>query len=95
MCLILAVHLGQLSQTCFTLCHLFSTVSFPLQVRCRFHGLRQQAEKESNEPYFCVSDFIAPRESGLSDYIGMFACTAGLGLEKLVARWGAQASLEC
>lgn len=40
------------------------------------HGLRQQAEqKENNSSYFCLSDFIAPIESGKADYIGMFACT--------------------
>uniref|UniRef100_H2Y1G0 Methionine synthase n=1 Tax=Ciona intestinalis TaxID=7719 RepID=H2Y1G0_CIOIN len=40
-----------------------------------FYGLRQQAEKEweSVEPYYCLSDFIAPRVSGVRDYIGMFA----------------------
>lgn len=56
------------------------------QVRCKFHGLRQQAEKEDGEAYYCVSDFIAPKASGIADYIGMFACTAGLGLEELVAK---------
>ncbi|XP_037836752.1 methionine synthase isoform X4 [Kryptolebias marmoratus] len=40
-----------------------------------FHGLRQQAEKDgsSSEPYLCVSDFVAPVNSGVADYIGMFA----------------------
>ncbi|KAK2175405.1 B-12 dependent methionine synthase [Ridgeia piscesae] len=39
------------------------------------HGLRQQAEKDSSsdEPYYCLSDFIAPQKSGITDYIGMFA----------------------
>jgi len=39
-----------------------------------FYGLRQQAEKdvESNEPYYCLSDFVAPKESGVKDYIGIF-----------------------
>ncbi|CAL8382949.1 methionine synthase [Gadus morhua] len=41
----------------------------------KFHGLRQQAEKDSasSEPYLCISDFVAPRESRLADYIGLFA----------------------
>ena len=30
-----------------------------------FHGLRQQAEKDTDEPYMCLSDFIAPKESGV------------------------------
>ncbi|KAM9716776.1 methionine synthase isoform 2-T2 [Menidia menidia] len=40
-----------------------------------FHGLRQQAEKDSSssEPYLCISDFVAPTESNAVDYIGMFA----------------------
>lgn len=46
----------------------------------RFCGLRQQAEKESKEePYLCISDFIAPLTSGVRDYIGIFAVTAGFG----------------
>ncbi|XP_054457475.1 methionine synthase [Anoplopoma fimbria] len=40
-----------------------------------FHGLRQQLEKDSSssEPYLCVSDFVAPVDSGVADYIGVFA----------------------
>uniref|UniRef100_A0AAQ4QCU2 Methionine synthase n=1 Tax=Gasterosteus aculeatus aculeatus TaxID=481459 RepID=A0AAQ4QCU2_GASAC len=40
-----------------------------------FHGLRQQAEKDSSssEPYLCVSDFVAPADSGVTDYVGVFA----------------------
>lgn len=53
-------------------------------VRAKFFGLRQQAEKDSDtEPYMCVSDFVAPKGSGLVDYIGMFACSAGHGLEEV------------
>lgn len=50
-------------------------------------GLRQQAEKESDEPYYCMSDFVAPTSSGIPDYIGMFAVSAGFGIEKLVERF--------
>ena len=37
-----------------------------------FYGLRQQAEKEVEdpEPYLCLSDFVAPAGSGVADYIG-------------------------
>ncbi|KAM9838048.1 methionine synthase [Aulostomus maculatus] len=40
-----------------------------------FHGLRQQVKKDSSssEPHLCVSDFVAPIDSGVSDYIGVFA----------------------
>lgn len=46
-------------------------------VKARMAGLRQQAEKDGKEPYFCISDFVAPKGSDLMDYIGMFACSSG------------------
>lgn len=49
-----------------------------------FHFLRQQNKKAKGLPNFCLSDFIAPIDSGKEDYIGLFAVTAGIGLEKLV-----------
>ena len=45
------------------------------------HGLRQQITKRGNSPNYCLSDFIAPEESGIVDYIGAFAVTAGVGEE--------------
>lgn len=42
-------------------------------VSARFYGLRQQAEKDGPESYYCLSDFIAPREGDVVDYLGMFA----------------------
>lgn len=51
---------------------------FPaVQVAARFHGLRQQAEKDGDEAYYCLSDFIAPRSTGTVDYLGMFANAGG------------------
>ncbi|TSL04190.1 Methionine synthase [Bagarius yarrelli] len=49
-----------------------------------FHGLRQQAEKDSasSEPYLCLADFVAPLESRVQDYVGLFA-VAVFGAEKL------------
>lgn len=47
------------------------------QVVARFHGLRQQAEKDGSEPYYCLSDFIAPRSTGTVDYLGLFANAGG------------------
>lgn len=52
----------------------------------RFHFLRQQNKKAANLPNFCLSDFIAPIDSGKKDYIGMFAVTGGIGLEHLLAK---------
>lgn len=49
-----------------------------------FHFLRQQNKKAQNLPNFCLADFVSPEQG--NDYLGMFAVTAGLGLEKLTAR---------
>lgn len=49
-----------------------------------FSFLRQQNEKAADQPYLCLADFVAPKESGKQDYIGMFAVTAGIGIEPLV-----------
>jgi len=49
------------------------------------HTLRQQAEKATDEPYFALSDFIAPKDSGIADYWGGFAVTTGIGCDELVA----------
>ncbi|KAL1925084.1 uncharacterized protein VTP21DRAFT_4738 [Calcarisporiella thermophila] len=57
------------------------------EVISTFYGLRQQSEKDSKEPYHCLSDFIAPRETGIPDYIGLFACSAGFGCEELCAQY--------
>lgn len=48
------------------------------------HTLRQQAEKMAGEPYYALSDFIAPKESGVQDYFGGFAVTTGIGIDALV-----------
>jgi 5-methyltetrahydrofolate--homocysteine methyltransferase len=42
-------------------------------VRCRFAGLRQQAQKDTDEPHLCMSDFVAPIDSGVNDFLGAFA----------------------
>lgn len=55
----------------------------------RFHFLRQQNKKAANLPNFCLSDFIAPIDSGKKDYIGMFAVTGGIGLEHLLEKYKA------
>jgi len=50
------------------------------------HGLRQQISKrDPGSPNYCLSDFVAPRESGKRDYIGAFAVTAGVGEDALAA----------
>ncbi len=51
------------------------------------HTLRQQAEKPKGEVYYALSDFIAPKETGIQDYFGGFAVTAGHGTDELVAEF--------
>ncbi len=41
------------------------------------------AQKENTEPYFSVSDFVADIDSGVPDYVGAFACSAGFGVDEL------------
>ncbi len=53
------------------------------------HCLRQQMEKPPGRPNYSLADFVAPLESGKQDYIGMFAVTAGLGLDQVVTRFEA------
>ncbi|HEX5282979.1 MAG TPA: methionine synthase [Bryocella sp.] len=55
----------------------------------RFHFLRQQANREGNEPCRSLADFIAPKETGLADSIGAFAVTSGMGLTELIMRFKA------
>jgi 5-methyltetrahydrofolate--homocysteine methyltransferase len=56
----------------------------------RFHFLRQQSDREGNDPCRSLSDFIAPRETGLPDHIGAFAVTSGIGLKELCDRFRAE-----
>ncbi|MCA9600388.1 MAG: methionine synthase, partial [Myxococcales bacterium] len=53
----------------------------------RFSMLRQQQVKAGDEPYLSLADFVAPVATGLSDHIGAFAVTAGIGTDDLVARF--------
>src|SRR3982075_2752514 len=56
----------------------------------RFHFLRQQVNREGNEPCRSLADFIAPKETGLPDHIGAFAVTSGIGLKKLTDHFKAK-----
>ncbi len=51
------------------------------------HTLRQQQEKTDGEPNLALADYIASVESGVADYIGGFAVTAGLNIEKLLKQF--------
>lgn len=48
-----------------------------------FSMLRQQELHKDGSPYVCLSDFIAPKDSGIKDYLGLFSVTAGLGIDTL------------
>ena len=53
------------------------------------HTIRQQMVKPPGRPNLALADFVAPKESGVHDYIGAFAVTAGGGIEALVSRFEA------
>jgi len=53
----------------------------------RFCMLRQQQVKPGDEPYLCLSDFVAPRGELVRDYVGAFAVTAGIGTDDLARRY--------
>jgi 5-methyltetrahydrofolate--homocysteine methyltransferase len=52
--------------------------------------LRQQTKRDDDGPSASLADFVAPRSSGLNDYVGAFAVTAGLGCEELVHQYEAK-----
>lgn len=54
---------------------------------CRFPMLRQQWERKGQKDFRALSDYIAPIDSGRTDYVGAFAVTAGIGCDDLVARF--------
>ena len=55
----------------------------------QLYQLRQQSKKATGVPNMSLADFIAPKESGIKDYIGGFAVTAGIGIEKHITRFEA------
>lgn len=57
------------------------------EVQATFHTLRQQVQKTNEQPYLALSDFIAPKDSGVNDYIGAFAVTTGIGIEKMLEKF--------
>ena len=53
------------------------------------HHLRQQIEKTDGKPNMCLADFVAPKDSGITDYIGGFIVTAGIGVDELAKSYQA------
>ena len=56
----------------------------------RLPMLRQQREKATGKPYYCLADFVAPIDSGVPDWIGGFAITAGIGVDDLARAFEAE-----
>ncbi len=56
----------------------------------RLHHLRQQKPKPEGQPHYALADFVAPRDSGVQDWIGAFAVTAGIGLDEKVREYEAR-----
>jgi 5-methyltetrahydrofolate--homocysteine methyltransferase len=54
-----------------------------------FHCLRKQGKQPVGKYNDCLADFIAPAHTGIPDYVGGFACTAGIGIDEHVARFEA------
>ena len=54
------------------------------------YNLRQQTRKAKGQKYFCLSDYIAPKATGLKDYLGAFTVTAGIGIEKWISHFEKQ-----
>ena len=54
-----------------------------------FHCLRKQGKQPAGKYNDCLADFIAPAHTGIPDYVGGFACTAGIGIDEHVARFEA------
>jgi 5-methyltetrahydrofolate--homocysteine methyltransferase len=58
-------------------------------VALRWRNLRQQNERPPGKSNYCLADFVAPKVSGVEDYAGAFAVTAGLGIERKLAEFEA------
>ncbi|MCP4702692.1 MAG: methionine synthase [Gammaproteobacteria bacterium] len=56
-------------------------------VKAVLHFMRQQMPRPKDRPNLCLADNLAPKQSGVADYIGAFAVTAGMGMEKHTARF--------
>ncbi len=53
----------------------------------KFITLRQQAKKSEGKEYLALADFIAPKETGIQDYVGCFCVTAGFGADEVAAKY--------
>ncbi|MDQ2962785.1 MAG: methionine synthase [Pseudomonadota bacterium] len=59
-------------------------------VALTWRNLRQQNDRPEGKPNYCLADFVAPKASGANDYVGAFAVTGGLGIEKKLSEFEAK-----
>jgi 5-methyltetrahydrofolate--homocysteine methyltransferase len=64
------------------------------QSAIRIHTLRQQWERQGQKDFRALADYVAPADSGRQDYIGAFAVTAGIGVDKLCAEFDAKHEID-
>ena len=57
------------------------------ELQLTLHNLRQQNQKPAGRANQCLADYVAPKESGVPDWVGAFAVTAGIGIEKKLAEF--------
>ena len=60
------------------------------EIASSFHTIRQQIKKERGQPNYALADFVAPADTGIPDYVGAFAVTAGIGIDAHVERCEAE-----
>ena len=60
------------------------------EVLARLHGLRQQTARRSSPSSLCLADYVAPKSASVSDFVGGFVVTAGLGVKELAEEFEAQ-----
>lgn len=60
------------------------------EVQTTLHFLREQQKKQGKEVYYSLADFVAPKDSGIGDYIGGFAVSAGEGIEEWITKFEAK-----
>ena len=58
-------------------------------ITAQLHHLRQQTPRPEDKPNYCLSDFVAPKETKLPDYVGGFVVTAGIGADELAKQYEA------
>lgn len=56
-------------------------------ITSKFFSIRQQNKKSASSNNIALADFVAPKESGVNDYIGAFAVTTGIGIEKIIEKF--------